>query len=194
MFVEIICVLLTERRRLEIVWFQSFAQTGLPTTSWPHTGPGSFWISTSRETPKSLWKLCQCFVTLTARKPFLKFRGKLLFFSLCLLPLVLSITEQHWRESLASFSLNFPFRYSYKFMRSPSNLFRLHIHISQPFFIQEVIQSLSILVGFFCTLPSMRMSLFLLEFPELDTALQVCPQQCWAEKNLAPSPCWQHSS
>ena len=60
--------------------------------------------------------LCQCLVTFTVKKCFLMLRGNFPCFSLCPLPLVLSLgtTEQ----SLSLSSLHPPFRYLCTFMRS----------------------------------------------------------------------------
>jgi len=48
-------------------------------------------ISKDGDPTTSLGKLPQCSVTLTVKKCFLMFRGNLLCFSLCPLPLVLSV-------------------------------------------------------------------------------------------------------
>ena len=65
----------------------------------------------------SLGNLCQCLVTLTAKKCLLMFRANLLCFSLCPLPLVLSLGTTE--ESLTPSSLHPPSRYLYTLMSSP---------------------------------------------------------------------------
>ena len=74
-------------------------------------------FSKDGDTTASPGNLCQCSVTLSVTKCFLMFRGNLPCFSLCPLPLVLSLgtTEQ----SLAPSSLHPPCRYWCTLMRSP---------------------------------------------------------------------------
>jgi len=84
------------------------------------------------DTTTSLGDLCQCLVTLPVKKCFLMFTWKTLWFSLCPMPLVLSlgITE----KSLALFSLHPPFRYLCAFVGSSLSLLQAEqSQLAQPF-------------------------------------------------------------
>ncbi|KAK4832342.1 hypothetical protein QYF61_021871 [Mycteria americana] len=79
-------------------------------------------ISKLGDSTTSTGSLCQCSVTFVVQKCFLMFRGNLLCFRLCPLPLVLSPGTN--ARSLAPFSLHPPFKYLYILMRSiPGLLF-----------------------------------------------------------------------
>jgi len=96
---------------LEAIWSNSPAQARPARAGGPGSCPDGFWISPRRKTTTSLGNLCHCSVTRTVKMCFLMFRQNLLCFSLCLLPLILSldITE----KSPAPTSLHLPFRYLY---------------------------------------------------------------------------------
>ena len=94
-----------------------------------------------------LGNLFQGSVTLTVKKCFLMIRGNLLCFSLCPLPLILSLGTVE--KSLALFSLYPPFRYLYTLIRSPLSylLSRLNGPRSLRVFLKGVVlQSLNNLV------------------------------------------------
>ena len=74
-------------------------------------------ISKDADSTTALDNLCQHLVTLTVRKCFLMFRGHLLCFCLCPLPLVLSLGTN--AKSLAPSYPHPPFRYSYTLISSP---------------------------------------------------------------------------
>lgn len=86
---------ITEWVRLEVTpgghLVPGLVQTGPRTSS--SSGPSSddFQVSPIVETPVSLENLCQCLVTLIAKKYFLMFRGNVMCFRLCPLSLVLSL-------------------------------------------------------------------------------------------------------
>ncbi|KAK2540579.1 hypothetical protein Q9966_004304 [Columba livia] len=65
----------------------------------------------------------QCSITLTVKKCFLMFRGNVPCFSLCPLPLVLSLYTTE--KSLAPSSLHLPLEYLYTLMRSTRAFSRL---------------------------------------------------------------------
>ena len=89
----------------------------LPCSSRPsRTGcQGMFCICKVGSSITSLGNLFQCSVTLTVKQCFPMFRWNLLCFSLCPLPLVLSLDTT--KKRLASYSLCPPFRYLYKLIR-----------------------------------------------------------------------------
>ena len=64
-------------------------------------------ISKDGDSTASLGKLCQCLVTLTLKKCFLMFRGNLLCFSLCPLPLVLALGSHQKEPGSVLFSPSF---------------------------------------------------------------------------------------
>ena len=77
---------------LKVIWSKPPAQVESPVAGCS----GSRWvlnISKEGDSTTSLGNLCQCSVTFTVKKHFLMFRGNLLGFSLCPLPLVLSIKQ-----------------------------------------------------------------------------------------------------
>ena len=78
-------------------------------------------ISREEESTPSLGSLFQCSVTLRGKKFFLMFRRNFLCFSLCSLPLVLSLGTTE--KSLAPSSWHPPFRYLEAFIRSSLSLF-----------------------------------------------------------------------
>ena len=103
---------------LEVIWSKPPAQAGPPTADCPGPCPDGFWISPKDgDYTTSLGSLCQCSVTFPVKKCFLMFRGNLLCFSLCPLPLVLSLGTTE--KSLAPSSLHPPFRYLCTLIRSP---------------------------------------------------------------------------
>ncbi|KAK4817104.1 hypothetical protein QYF61_027967 [Mycteria americana] len=95
-------------------------------------GTVSRWLlsgSKDGDSTTSLGSLCQCLVIHTGKKCFLRFRRNLLCFSLCPLPLVLSLGTTE--KTLALSSLQPPFRV----MRFPLRLLfsRLNTHSSLSF-------------------------------------------------------------
>jgi len=119
------------------------AQAGPPGTGCPGPRPGPFLISPRMKTPQSLWATrYQCLVTLSIKKHFLVFRQTLLCFSLCPLPLALSLHTTE--KSLAPPSLHPSFRY---LSLQASLLQDEQSQLSQPFLIGEVLQSLNYLSG-----------------------------------------------
>ena len=84
----------------------------------PTTVSRQLWsLSKDGDSTASLGNLCQCLVTPIVKNCFLMFRGKPPCFSLCPLPLVLSLRTT--KKSLAPSSLHPPFRYLYQLVRSP---------------------------------------------------------------------------
>jgi len=135
----------------------------------------------------SLGNLCQCLVTLTVKKCFLMFRGNLLCFSLCPLPLVLSLGTT--KKSLDP-SLHPPFRYWSTLIRSPepSLLQAEQPKISEPFLTGEMLQSFNHLCGpLLDSVQYVHFSL-VLGSSELHVALQMGPHQCWVEGKDHRSP------
>jgi len=83
-----------------------------------------------------------------SEKVFLIFRHNLLYFSLCVMPLVLSLDTAI--KSVALSSLHSPFRYLYALIRSLPEPFLLQAkqsQFSQPFLTGEVVQFLYRLHG-----------------------------------------------
>ena len=146
-------------------------------------------ISKDGDSMISLGSLCHCSVTLTVKKLCLMFRQSLPYCSLCPLPLVLSLGTTG--KSLAPSSLHPPFSYLWTFVRSPwSFLFsRPRSPSSLSLFSQgEVFQSLHHVCDLCWSVQYLHVSL-VLGSPELDTALQVKPHQCWVEeKDPVPPP------
>ena len=97
----------------------------IPLLKHGHLDPGlprtmSRWllnISKDGGSTTSLSNLCQCLVTCTVKKCFPMFGGNLLCFSVCTLPLVLSLGTTE--KGLALSSLHPRFRYFHTLMRSP---------------------------------------------------------------------------
>ena len=99
-------------------------------------------ISREADSTTSLGNLFQCSVTLRGKKFLLVFRRNFLCFSLCPLPLALSLGTTE--KSLAPSSWHPPFRYSEAFIRSPSQPSLLQAEqaqLLQPFLTGEMLQS-----------------------------------------------------
>lgn len=110
---------------------------GLWKSSCPSSGPSratyikflrtiSRWVSSisnGEDSTLSLDKLCQCLVTLIAKKCSLMFRGNILCFSSCPLSLVLSLNTPE--EYLAPSSFHPSYRYLYTMVRSPLQTFSI---------------------------------------------------------------------
>ena len=104
---------------LEVIWSNTPAQAGPPRSACLGPSPGHFWISPRMQTQLPLWATCAC-----AHSPsqcFPMFRGNLLCFSLCPLPLVLLLGATE--KSLVPSSLHPLFRYLHTLIRCPLSLF-----------------------------------------------------------------------
>jgi len=111
------------------------------------------------------------------REPPVFLRGNLLCFSLCPLPLVLSLGTTEKYLSLSS--LHSPFRYLCTLIRSSLRLLQAEqSQLPQPFIMGEMLQSLNHLCGpLLDSLQHVHVCL-VLRNPELDTELQAWPHQC----------------
>lgn len=94
------------------------------------------------ESPKLLGNLCQCSLTVNSKKCFSVLRGSLLCFSLCQLPLVLSLDTTE--KSMALSFLHPPFRYLHSLMRCPLALCPgWTVHHNSLFPMEEMLQFLN---------------------------------------------------
>ena len=111
-------------------------------------------------------------------KAFLMFRGNLLCFSLCPLPLVLPLGTTE--KSLVPSFVHPPFSCLCTSMRSPqpSLLQVKQSRLSQPFLIGEMLQSLHHLRGILLDSRQCVHVSLVLGSPELDPVLQAWPQHC----------------
>lgn len=130
--------------------------------SCPEVCPDDFWIPAKVETPQPFWpmRLWQWLVILIVRKCFLMFRGKLLCFSLCSLPLILSLDTSD--KSLAPSSLHPPSRYLCTMARYPSKSFLLWLNSPSSPSLSSHLRCSSLWITFMAlgsTLSSVSMSL-----------------------------------
>lgn len=80
-----------QKESLEVSRSNPTAQTGTSRASCPESSQMALSISKDGDPTISLGRLCQSSVALTVKKSFPMFRGSLLCFSLCPLPLVLTL-------------------------------------------------------------------------------------------------------
>ena len=114
-------------------------QAESPREGLPGPCPDSFWIS-----PRMATLLCWWLVTLTVRKDFLIFTWNILCFSLCPLPLVLSLGTTE--KSLPSPSLHSVLGYLCLLTRSLLRLLQAEqSQLSVPFLISEIFQTFNCL-------------------------------------------------
>ena len=157
-------------------------------THLPGTMSDGFRISPRMETPQIPWATCASDWS-PSQEIYLSWCSERNFCVL-VLPLILSLGTTE--ESLAPSSLHSPFSYLYTLIKRPLSLlfsYSEESQLFQLFLICQLLQSLRHLCGpFLGSLQHVHVSLVLAS-PELDTAPQVWPHQCWVEgKDHLPRP------
>lgn len=106
-------------------------------------------LYTSKEVNPTIFlgNLSQCLVNLTSKKCFLIFIGNLLCFSLCPLPLILSLGITEKSLALSFFHPLQVFTHTNKIPLEPSLLQAKQSQLSQIFLTKEMLQSLCRLCG-----------------------------------------------
>ena len=163
------------------------SNSGPPRDSCLGPCPDSFSISPRTKSPQTLWATCAS--AWSPSQCFLMIWWKLLCFSLCPLPLILSLGTTE--RSLAPSSLCPPFSHLYTLTRSPLSLLSSRLNSPSSLYLSSEERYSGPLVLFLAlhwTLQRVHVSL-VLESPELDTVLQMWPHWCWVEgKDHHPQP------